>query len=107
MANVVDDLAEIDRLVHEPTRLSILTALASCKSADFISLQRLTGSTVGNLSSHLSKLADAGLVRIDKQFVDKRPNTQVQITETGRKAVERHWKQLENLRKNSQSWKPD
>ena len=107
MANIVDDLAGLDRVVHEPARLSILTALAACKSADFVSLQRLTGLTVGNLSSHLSKLEQTGLVRVDKQFVNKKPNTLVQITDSGRKAIERHWKQLESLRKNSQGWKPE
>lgn len=107
MANIVDDLAGLDRLIHEPARLSILTALSGCTSADFLSLQRLTGLTVGNLSSHVSKLEEAGLVRVEKRFVNKRPNTQVQITDGGRKAVERHWKQLESLRKNSRSWKPN
>ena len=107
MANIVDDLAGLDRVVHEPARLSILTALAACKSADFTSLQRLTGLTVGNLSSHLSKLEEGGLVRVDKRFVNKKPNTQIQITDGGRKAVERHWKQLDSLRKNSQAWKPE
>jgi DNA-binding MarR family transcriptional regulator len=107
MAKVVDDLAGLDRVIHEPARLSILTALNACKGADFLSLQRLTGLTAGNLSSHLSKLEETGLVRVDKQFVNKKPNTQVQITDGGRKAVERHWKQLESLHKNAQGWSPD
>jgi DNA-binding MarR family transcriptional regulator len=107
VANIFEGLAGLDRLIHEPARLSILTALSVCTYADFLSLQRLTGLTVGNLSSHLSKLEEASLVRVDKRFVNKRPNTQVQITDSGRKAVERHWKQLDSLRKNSRSWKPD
>ncbi len=106
MANLADDLAGLDRVIHEPSRLSILTALGACKSANFLSLQRLTGLTDGNLSSHLSKLQEAGLVRVDKQFVDKKPKTQVEITQVGRRAIDRHWKQLASLRKNSQSWKP-
>ncbi|HEY3056658.1 MAG TPA: transcriptional regulator, partial [Thermoanaerobaculia bacterium] len=57
-------LAGLDRLVHEPARLSILTALSACKSADFLFLQRLTGLSKGNLSSHLSKLEEGGLVAI-------------------------------------------
>ncbi len=107
MANLAQDLADLDRVIHEPARLSILTALGACKSADFLSLRRLTGLPDGNLSSHLSKLEQAGLVHVDKQFVGKKPKTQVQVTEAGRRAIDRHWKQLASLRKNSQSWKPE
>ena len=101
-----EELAGLDRLIHEPARLSIMTALSACKSADYIFLQRLTGLTGGNLSSHIARLEEGGLIQVEKRFVDKRPNTQVQITEKGRTAIERHWLQLENLRKDSQSWKP-
>ena len=52
----------LDRLIHEPGRLAILTVLSSVRDADFVFLQRATGLTKGNLSSHLTKLEDAGLV---------------------------------------------
>ena len=107
MAEVFEELAGLDRLVHEPARLSIMTALASVKSADFLFLQRLTGLTGGNLSRHLSKLEEEGLVRIEKQFVDKRPNTMIAITERGKTAIEDHWRLLETLRRNSQTWKSE
>jgi len=93
-------------LIYEPARLSILTALATCKSADYLFLQSLTGLTGGNLSSHLAKLEEGGLILLEKRFVDKRPNTLVQLTEKGRSAIERHWMQLEALRKDSRTWKP-
>lgn len=101
-----EELAGLDRLIHEPARLAIMTALAACKSADYLFLQRLTGLTGGNLTSHIAKLEQGGLIQVEKRFVDKRPNTQVQITEAGRAAIERHWQQLEDLHKDSQSWKP-
>lgn len=107
MANLAEDLAALDRIVHEPARLSILTALSAVKSADFTSLKRLTGLTDGNLSSHLAKLEGAGLIHVDKQFAEKKPKTEVRITENGRRATERHWKQLESLRKNSHTWKEE
>jgi DNA-binding MarR family transcriptional regulator len=107
MATQFEELASLDRLIHEPARLSILTALAGCQSADFLFLRHLTGLTGGNLSAHLSKLEEAGLIATEKQFVAKRPNTQVQITEPGRVAVEKHWQQLESLRKSTQDWKPE
>jgi DNA-binding transcriptional ArsR family regulator len=107
MAEIFEAIASLDRLIHEPARLAIMTALSACSSADFVFLQRLTGLTVGNLSSHLSKLEEAGLVQIEKQFVGKTPNTQVRLTKSGRTAIERHWQQLESLRKNAQQWQPD
>ena len=107
MAKVFEELAGLDKLIHEPARLAILTALVSVQSADFLALQHLTSLTAGNLSTHLSRLEEAGLVTQEKQFVEKRPNTQIQITARGRTAIERHWKQLESLRKDAQQWKPE
>jgi DNA-binding MarR family transcriptional regulator len=88
----------LDRLIHEPGRLAILTVLSSVRDADFVFLQRATGLTKGNLSSHLTKLEDAGLVAIEKRFVHKKPNTNVTLTALGRKRIARHWDQLERLR---------
>lgn len=106
MASPFEELAELDRRVHEPARLAILTALAACKSADFLFLQRLTGLSGGNLSSHLSRLEGAGLVDIRKRFVGRKPNTQVQITAKGRLALDGHWRQLEDLRQRARGWSP-
>jgi DNA-binding transcriptional ArsR family regulator len=62
--------------------------VAACESADYLFLQQITGLTGGNLSSHLSKLEEVVLLRIEKQFVNKRPNTQIVITDKGRNAIE-------------------
>ena len=97
MSEVNEELA-LDRLIHEPGRLAIMTVLSSADSADFVFLQRTTGLTKGNLSSHLSKLEDAGLVKIVKRFVGKKPNTSVALTARGRTRIARHWEQLERLR---------
>ena len=105
MAEPFEELAGLDRLVHEPARLAILTALSVSESADFLFLQRLTGLTKGNLSSHLSKLEKAELVSVEKQFVGKTPNTAVSLTEKGRAATEDHWERLEKLRKSARNWR--
>ncbi|HEX8171110.1 MAG TPA: transcriptional regulator [Thermoanaerobaculia bacterium] len=102
-----EKLAGLDRLVHEPARMSILTALAACRSADFLFLQRLTGLSKGNLSSHLSKLEEGALVAIAKTFEGKIPRTNVTITPEGRKQIEHHWKNLDRLRKQASGWKPE
>lgn len=101
-----EEIAGLDRLIHEPARLAILTALEACQSADFLFLERLTGLTKGNLSAHLSKLEAAGLVEIHKQFLGKTPNTSVRLTPSGRESVERHWRRLEMLRQGAQDWQP-
>ncbi|MEA4907652.1 MAG: ArsR family transcriptional regulator [Chloroflexi bacterium] len=105
MVAVFEELAGLDRLIHEPARLSIMTALSAVQSADFTFLQQLTGLSVGNLSNHLAKLEQAGMVHIEKGFVNKRPNTMISITAGGKQSIEDHWQQLEALRKDSQAWK--
>lgn len=97
----VEAIAGLDRLVHEPARLAILTALSACRSADFPYLARVSGLTYGNLSSHLTKLEASGLIAIDKSFKGRSPTTRVQITEAGRSSVDEHWRLLERLREES------
>jgi DNA-binding transcriptional ArsR family regulator len=95
---MADEQLALDRLVHDPGRLAILTVLSSVSDADFLFLQRTTGLTKGNLSSHLAKLEDGGLVTIEKRFVRKKPNTRIELTADGKRRVTRHWEQLERLR---------
>jgi DNA-binding MarR family transcriptional regulator len=106
MANLTQQINELDRLVHEPARLAILTVLSSCQEADFVFLQRATGLTNGNLSAHLSKLEDAGLIEITKRFLDKKPQTLVSLTAIGRSQITLHWYRLEVLRNTAVQSKP-
>lgn len=106
MANLPQQINELDRLVHEPARLAILTVLSSCQEADFVFLQRATGLTNGNLSAHLSKLEDAGLIEITKRFLDKKPQTLVSLTAIGRSQITLHWYRLEELRNAAVQSKP-
>ena len=107
MSQPFRDFTEIDRVVHEPARLALLTALSACESADFLFLQRLTGLSKGNLSGHLGKLEAAGLVQIAKHFVGKMPRTSVRLTLEGRRAIERYWQQVDDLRTASFGLVPD
>lgn len=86
----IQPIADIDRLVHEPARLMILTILYVVESADFLYLMRQTGLTRGNLSSHLSKLEAAGYVDVKKEFVDKIPRTLLRLTDEGREAFQNY-----------------
>ena len=101
-----EQLANLDRRVHDPARLAILTALSACERADFLFLQRITGLTKGNLSSHLSKLEEAGLVEIEKRFVQKKTQTLARLTDSGREAVDGYWKSLEEIRESASQWSP-
>ncbi len=107
MPEPFEELASLDRLIHEPARLAILTALSACESADFLFLQRITGLTKGNLSSHLYKLEKADIVWVRKETDGKRPRTVVGLKEHGRKAVEEHWERLESLRRDAAGWRPE
>lgn len=79
---------QIDRVVHEPARLKILAYLSVVKSADFVFLLSRTGLTYGNLSSHMSKLEEAGYIEVEKEIKDKRPHTMLSLSDQGRSAFE-------------------
>ncbi|MCB9419746.1 MAG: transcriptional regulator [Ardenticatenaceae bacterium] len=79
-------LADLDRTIHSPARLMVMTYLYVVESADFVFLMQLTGLTWGNLSTHLSKLEEAGYVALEKGYKGKKPNTTVSLTEAGREA---------------------
>jgi DNA-binding transcriptional ArsR family regulator len=90
-------LAEIDKVIHEPARLMILATLHVVESADFLFVERQTGLTRGNLSSHMSKLEDSGYINITKEFVDKIPRTLLRITGEGRSALLDYTKNMKQL----------
>jgi DNA-binding MarR family transcriptional regulator len=81
-------IAGINRLIHEPARLMILAVLYVIDSADFLFLMRQTGLTRGNLSSHMSKLEDAGYINVKKEFADKVPRTLLRLTKQGKDAFD-------------------
>lgn len=94
-------LADVDRLLHEPSRTVIVAILAAVESADFLYLQRETGLTKGNLSVHLSKLEEAGYVSIEKTYRGKVPLTLCRLTDEGRTAFETYRKQLKQFVENT------
>lgn len=81
-------ILSIDRLIHEPARFAIMIHLYVVEEADFVFLARQTQLSAGNLSSHMSKLEEAGYVHVKKQFVGKRPQTLFRLTEAGRSAFD-------------------
>jgi DNA-binding transcriptional ArsR family regulator len=106
MPTPFEHLASLSRLVHDPSRLAILTALSACEKADFLFLLNITGLTKGNLSSHLSKLEQAGLVEIEKKFEGKQPITYARLTLEGRDALKEYWKRFDKVRQGVKALKP-
>lgn len=88
---------EVDKILHEPARLVIMSILQMVDELDFTFLQNQTGFTQGNLSSHLSKLEAAGYIVIEKTFRLKRPRTVIWISETGKQALTDYYEQMSGL----------
>lgn len=89
-----------DELIHQSLRLRIMAALYSERDGapvDFTRLRALVRATDGNLGSHLSTLEKAAYVRVEKDFVGKRPRTRVSVTDDGIRAFRRHISYLRDV----------
>jgi DNA-binding MarR family transcriptional regulator len=84
-------VCDLNRTVHEPARLAILTVLSACDSADFVFLKAATGLTAGNLSVQITRLEEAGLVTVEKIIERRRTITTVSLTGGGRSELEVYW----------------
>ncbi len=84
--SVASPPAPLDPLIHEASRLVIISVLNECEAADFNFLLGTTGLTRGNLSTHMAKLVGAGYVEETKQFVNRKQLTQYRLSPTGRNA---------------------
>jgi DNA-binding MarR family transcriptional regulator len=88
------EISNLDRIVHSPTRLKILLVLMSVEEADFTFISRAADLTRGNLSANLQKLEERGYIRIEKKFIERVPKTIASITDNGKKALEEYSKVL-------------
>ena len=86
---------ELDPLLHQQLRLSVISLLVSVKEAEFNYLKEKTSSTAGNLSVQINKLAEANYIMVTKAFRDNYPLTTCNITAKGIKAFETY---VENLK---------
>lgn len=92
-----DSAQKLDRLVLEPLRLGILSALAVNDTLTFNELKKLMSSSDGNLSVHARKLEDARYITCEKSFEGRVPKSEYRITPTGRKALEKYLDHMEAL----------
>ena len=89
-----------DEIVHQTTRLKILSALNAlprAEMAEFVRLRAITGATDGNLGAHLTTLEKAGYVEIVKDFVGRKPRTRARISAAGRRAFRDHVAYLRDI----------
>jgi DNA-binding transcriptional ArsR family regulator len=87
----------LDRVIHDRTRLAILSALAASETLAFNDLKDVTGTTDGNLSVHARKLEDAGYVHCEKTFAGRTPRTEYRLSAVGRRALEKYLDHMDAL----------
>ena len=89
--------ASLDRLIHERTRLAIVSALAVNTSLTFSEIKELIRVTDGNLSVHARKLEEAGYISCAKSFSGRLPRTKYRLAASGRRALEKYLDHMEAL----------
>ena len=94
MNQQIRGIADLDRVIHEPGRLMIVALLFAVERSDFLYLQHETGMNKGTLSSHLSRLEEAGYIAVTKTYRGKVPLTLLCLTDAGRKAFEQYRRNL-------------
>jgi DNA-binding transcriptional ArsR family regulator len=97
MSRQASEVPALDRVIHEPARLMIVATLFPVREADFLFLQRTTELTKGNLSSHLSRLEEAGYVALEKTYRGKVPLTLCSLTAEGRAAFRTYQAAMKQL----------
>jgi DNA-binding MarR family transcriptional regulator len=90
-------ILDLDRMVHEPARLAILTVLSAAEEVEFLFLLKVTGLSKGNLSAQTQKLEAAGFVKTRKAFRGRVPVTSFKLTAAGRKALAAYRDQMRAL----------
>ena len=94
---VETQIPDFDRLIHEKTRLAIVSALAVNPSLTFNELKAILKTTDGNVSVHTRKLEDASYLTVKKSFEGRVPRTEYSLTTAGRRALERYLDHMEAL----------
>lgn len=95
----LNEIAALDKVLHEPARLSIVACLSVVEEVDFVFLQSQTGMTGGNLSSHIRKLEDKSYISVGKEFQDGKPRTSFRLTKIGRAEFRKYLKATRSLLK--------
>jgi DNA-binding MarR family transcriptional regulator len=90
-------LAAIDQIIHAPARLQILMMLYVVESLDYVFLKNQSGLSWGNLATHLGKLEEAGYIKIQKGYREKKPHSMIKLTPQGRSAFREYKSTFQQL----------
>jgi len=93
----LEAISQLDSVIHSKVRLAVMSILVSVKNASFTYLKTAIGATDGNLSISLSKLEEAGYIKVKKSFKGRKPLTTCTVTAKGRDAFSRHVKALDHI----------
>lgn len=88
---------QLDRVIHEPVRLGIVSALAVNDEMTFNELKELLKTTDGNLSVHARKLEESEYLLCEKKFEGRIPRTTYSLTTAGKRALENYLNHMEAL----------
>jgi DNA-binding transcriptional ArsR family regulator len=94
-------IPDFDRMIHEKTRLAIVSALAVNDTLTFNEVKEIVNTSDGNISVHARKLEEAGYLVSRKYFVGRIPRTDFSLTAAGRRAFEKYLGHMEALVKNA------
>jgi DNA-binding HxlR family transcriptional regulator len=92
-----DLIANLNKVFESRIRLGIMSVLMVNETYDFNSLKETLDVTDGNLASHLKSLEEKGMIKVNKQFLGRKPNTSYSATESGISEFQQHLKALENI----------
>ena len=88
---------ELDKIIHEPTRLGLMAALMTEDERDFVSLKKSFGLSSGKLNAHLRVLEDNGYIIVKKGFVNRKPRTTYSLNRKGKESFRRYIDHLEQI----------
>ena len=91
------DYRALDDVIHSRIRLAVMAILASVDDAEFTYLRDKVGATDGNLSTHLSRLTEAGYVLAGKEVVNGRIASRYRLSAEGREALEAYLRRMEEM----------
>lgn len=104
MSDPLKDLIGTNKLIHEPSRLGILSYLDEAGEADFMFLATITGLSRGNLTIQLDKLREGGLIETERVIRRRRTKTTARLTPEGKTAIRDYWSRMETFKQRISSW---
>lgn len=92
-------LPELDELIHQRTRLRVMTLLHRNRRAAFTWVQETLELTPGNLDSHVGRLEDAGYLERGRVLTEDGFQVEIRITDEGDEGFEAYLADLEAFRR--------